>query len=118
MYGDCVEKLIAVIGKNPIMLCRKNEALGVKSSYDDNMEQYTTKLKESDSQEYRKRREEADRAARDIERNSASRRNTALENGDEIDEETKYSAVIRPSQQPNTHSKPPHSDSNGTAKQR
>ena len=81
----------------------KNESLGVKSTYDDSMDQYTTKLKDVNTPEYKRRLAEAERHASEIESNQSSRRNTSLENGDEVDEETRYSAVIRPNQQCHPH---------------
>ena len=81
----------------------KNESLGVKSTYDDSMDQYTTKLKDVNTPEYKRRLAEAERHASEIESNQSSRRNTSLENGDEVDEETRYSAVIRPNQQSHPH---------------
>ena len=81
----------------------KNESLGVKSTYDDSMDQYTTKLKDVNTPEYKRRLAEAERHASEIESNLSSRRNTSLENGDEVDEETRYSAVIRPNQQSHPH---------------
>lgn len=71
------------------------ERYGVKTSYNEDLEQYTTKLDKTDSAEYRKKEQEAERLAAEIEQNSTSRRNIDLENGDE-DEEMRHSAVIRP----------------------
>lgn len=68
----------------------------MKSSYDDSMHLYTTKLEVKDTPEWHQRERTAERIAADIERNSVSRNNQELENGDELDEEMRHSAVIRP----------------------
>ncbi|ESO97625.1 hypothetical protein LOTGIDRAFT_228257 [Lottia gigantea] len=97
------------------MFKTNQEQFSVKSSYDENLSQYTFLLSESmcerveitgvsstctvlnkaDTKEYRKREEDARRIAREIERSEDYRKHIDLENGD--DEEALFSSVHRPS---------------------
>ncbi|KAK6191973.1 hypothetical protein SNE40_003533 [Patella caerulea] len=81
-------------GWDPNEMFKTNqEQFCVKSSYDENLHQYTTVLNKEDTKEFRKREEEAKRIARDIEKSDDYRRHIDLENGD--DEEALFSAVHR-----------------------
>ena len=71
------------------------EKYGKKTNF--NEEDYTTKLPSADTPENREKWAEAARVASEIEANPTSHRNTALENGDGDDEESRFSAVVRPS---------------------
>lgn len=70
----------------------------VKSSYDESLAQYTTKLEKSDSEDYRRKEEKAMRLAAEIEGTDTYKRNIALENGEGGDEEALFSSVVRPSE--------------------
>ncbi|XP_025088928.1 ataxin-2-like isoform X2 [Pomacea canaliculata] len=75
---------------------RKNaERFDVKSTYDENLSQYTTPLVRKNDQDYKRKEEEAERIAREIESSETYKARIALENGDR-DEESKFSAVLRP----------------------
>jgi len=81
-------------GWAPEDMFKTNEEMGVKSSFDSSMHLYTTPLVRQDTEEFAQRERRAEMIAAEIERDSTSRHNTALENDD--DEEAKYSAVKRP----------------------
>ncbi|XP_052800469.1 ataxin-2-like protein isoform X2 [Mya arenaria] len=68
----------------------------VKTSYDESMEQYTTKLERENTEEYRQREEHARKIAEDIERNPNYRKRQELENINGDDEESRFSSVVRP----------------------
>ncbi|KAK7499053.1 hypothetical protein BaRGS_00009600 [Batillaria attramentaria] len=91
------------------MFRRNAEQFDVKSTYDENLSQYTTPLVRKNDREYRQKEEEAERIAREIESTDTYRAHSALENGDR-DEEAKFSAVVRPEDSeppPNTGRGPP-----------
>ncbi|XP_071094212.1 ataxin-2-like protein isoform X1 [Haliotis cracherodii] len=73
------------------------EQFSVKSTYDENLPQYTTQLEKKDTKEYKQREEEAARIAKEIERSEEYKARIDLENGDG-EEEAKFSAVLRPSE--------------------
>lgn len=73
----------------------------VKSSYDESLEQYTTKLNKGNTEEYRRREEEAQRIAAEIVGCDQHRHDLELDNGD-CDEEMAFSAVRRPSEPQST----------------
>lgn len=86
-----------------LLYLRYNETeFGVKSSYDDSMHLYTTTLEKKNTPEWQQRERDAEKLAAEIERNVMSRSNIELENGDEMDEEMKHSAVIRPASRQNS----------------
>lgn len=68
----------------------------VQSSYDESLEQYTTRLERGNSEEYRRRELQASKLAAEIEGNELSKRHLALENGEGEDEESAFSSVVRP----------------------
>ena len=68
---------------------------GMATSY--NEEAYTTKLPSAvNTPDYHQKRADAERAASEIEACQMSRNHQALEDSEEQNEESKYSAVIRP----------------------
>lgn len=87
-------------GWDPNDMFRCNaENFNVTSSYDDSLEQYTTKLEKKDTEEYKRREEAASKLAAEIEDTAQYKKNIALENGEgDLDEETRFSAVIRTSE--------------------
>jgi len=62
---------------------------------------YRTKLERRDSAEYRRREEEAQKLAEEIERNPQYMKHIAQENGDGGDEEAAFSSVVRPGESSN-----------------
>ncbi|XP_053375679.1 ataxin-2-like protein isoform X2 [Mercenaria mercenaria] len=68
----------------------------VQSSYDDSLEQYTTRLERGNSEEYRRREQQASKIAAEIERCESYKKHIALENGEGDDEEAAFSSVVRP----------------------
>ncbi|KAL4223708.1 Ataxin 2-like [Mactra antiquata] len=72
------------------------EKFNVQSSYDESLGQYTTKLERGNSEEYRRREQEAFKLAAEIERCDTYKKNIAMENGEGGDEEAAFSAVVRP----------------------
>lgn len=68
----------------------------VQSSYDESLEQYTTRLERGNSEEYRRREQQASKLAAEIERCDSYKKHIALENGEGDDEEAAFSAVVRP----------------------
>ncbi|XP_060572072.1 ataxin-2-like protein isoform X3 [Ruditapes philippinarum] len=68
----------------------------VQSSYDDSLEQYTTRLERGNSEEYRRREQQASKLAAEIERCESYKKHIALENGEGDDEEAAFSSVVRP----------------------
>ncbi|KAF6022901.1 ATXN2 [Bugula neritina] len=80
------------------MFRQHEKKFGVKSTYNSDLDEYTTKLSSSDSPEHQRKLAEATQLAAQIEGSAMSRANLALENGDQTEEE-KFSAVIRPAPQ-------------------
>lgn len=70
---------------------------GIKTTFKDNLENYTVQIEKKDTQDFRKQELEAERIANEIENNPATKERLDLENGDE---ETAFAAVIRPSDEP------------------
>eukprot|EP00918_Siedleckia_nematoides_P097765 GHVU01214148.1.p1 GENE.GHVU01214148.1~~GHVU01214148.1.p1 ORF type:complete len:950 (+),score=116.10 GHVU01214148.1:44-2893(+) len=98
-------------GWDPNDMFRINrERYHVESSYDPSLKQYTTALKTEDTAEWREKEARAAKLACEIERSEAYKVNAELENGDERDEEEKFSAVVREGGDQETGKKyiPPH----------
>ncbi|KAK3580789.1 hypothetical protein CHS0354_025127 [Potamilus streckersoni] len=76
------------------MFRTNQEQFNVLSSYDESLAQYTTPLEKKDTEEYRRKEENATRIAKEIESSESYNRRISLENG-EGDEELIYSAVVR-----------------------
>lgn len=92
------------------------ENFNVKSSYDDSLAQYTTPLQKKDTEEYKRREEQASKLAAEIEDTAQYKKHIALENGDgDLDEETRFSAVVRTSET-NSQSAPFVQSSGGPGK--
>ena len=87
-------------GWDPNEMFSTNERqFNVKSTYDDSLHQYTIPLEKLDTKEYREKEERAAQLAHEIEKSDGYRQRTDLENSTEIDdEESKFSAVVRPDQ--------------------
>ncbi|CAO1401377.1 unnamed protein product [Diamesa hyperborea] len=66
---------------------------GIKTTFKDNLENYTVQIEKKDTQDFRKQELEAERIANEIENNPQTKERLDLENGDE---ETAFAAVIRP----------------------
>ncbi|XP_060067844.1 ataxin-2-like protein isoform X3 [Ylistrum balloti] len=71
------------------------EQFNVKSTYDETLKMYTTPLSKTDSIEYKAREEKAAKLAQEIEKTDQYKIRNALENGDEVNEEDKFSSVKR-----------------------
>ncbi|XP_022239407.1 ataxin-2-like protein [Limulus polyphemus] len=71
------------------------EKYGVTSTYDSTLQGYTVPLERKNTEEYKKQEAKAMKIALEIENSQQYRTRIALENGDE---EEKYSAVIRPTE--------------------
>ncbi|XP_030848036.1 ataxin-2-like isoform X1 [Strongylocentrotus purpuratus] len=85
---------------------RRNEQMGVKSSYDSNLGDYTTPLDPKDTDDYQRKIIRADRLAKKIEGSSDYMVRTSKEQ--EHTEEDRFSAVVRPmNSQPSGHSSSP-----------
>ena len=86
------------LGWDPNEMFRANaERFGVESSYDSSLEQYTMPLLPKNSEEFKKREEVARKLAEEIESSSTYKDRIALENDEgDVDEEDKFSAVVRP----------------------
>lgn len=83
-------------GWDPSDMFKTNyEQFNVKSTYDENLSQYTTPLEKRDTKEYKEREEAAAKLADEIERSDSYRHRISLENGEGEDEE-KFAAVIKP----------------------
>ncbi|EDV28548.1 uncharacterized protein TRIADDRAFT_51569 [Trichoplax adhaerens] len=73
------------------MLHTNETKFGVKSTFDSSMKDYTTELKKTNSLEYKKKMEEAERLAYEIDIENRNRKVNTYSN---LTEEGKYSAVI------------------------
>ncbi|CAE1277436.1 ATXN2_2L [Acanthosepion pharaonis] len=83
-------------GWDPSDMFKTNyEQFNVKSTYDENLSQYTTPLEKRDTKEYKEREEAAAKLADEIERSDSYKHRISLENGEGEDEE-KFAAVIKP----------------------
>ncbi|XP_069135921.1 ataxin-2-like isoform X4 [Argopecten irradians] len=83
-------------GWDPNEMFRTNEEkFHCKSTYDDSLKLYTTQLEKTDSSEYKAREEKAAKIALEIEKSDQYKIRSALENGDEMNEEDKFSSVKR-----------------------
>ncbi|GFY43340.1 ataxin-2 homolog [Trichonephila inaurata madagascariensis] len=69
------------------------EKYGVKSSYDNTLQEYTVPLTKKDTEEYRLKEAKASKIAHEIESNMTYQARLQMENGDEED---RFSAVVRP----------------------
>ncbi|XP_054722608.1 ataxin-2-like protein [Uloborus diversus] len=69
------------------------EKYGVKSSYDNSLQEYTVPLTKKDTEEYKLQEAKAMKIAHEIEANVSYQTRLQLENGDEED---RFSAVVRP----------------------
>ncbi|XP_076336905.1 uncharacterized protein LOC143239587 isoform X1 [Tachypleus tridentatus] len=78
------------------------EKYGVTSTYDCTLQGYTVPLEPKNTEEYKKQEAKAMKIAQEIESSQQHRLRIALENGDE---EERYSAVMRPSENTQTSSK-------------
>lgn len=78
------------------MFKRNEQSFNVKSVYSDDLEQYTTPLQKGDSAEWQEREKKAEKIAAEIESSDQSQRRYEAENEDCVDEEEKFSAVVRP----------------------
>lgn len=79
------------------MFSTNERQFNVKSTYDDSLHQYTVPLEKRDTKEYREKEERAALLAQEIEKSDGYRQRTDLENNGEGDnEESKFSAVVRP----------------------
>ncbi|XP_064612210.1 ataxin-2-like protein isoform X2 [Liolophura sinensis] len=95
-------------GWDPNEMFKTNrEQFNVQSTYDDKLSQYTTVLEKSNSKEYRRREEMANKLAQEIEGTEGYRARQDLENGDG-NEEDKFSAVLRPMGNGTGKYTPPH----------
>lgn len=90
------EELSSASGWNAEDMIAINEAkYGYKSTFNVDMNEYTVAVEKTDSEEYRRREEEADRLAQEIESDSNYKRNIDKELSDGEDEEEAFSAVVR-----------------------
>lgn len=71
---------------------------GIKTTFKDNLENYTVQIEKKDTQDFRKQELEAERIANEIENNPTTKDRLNLENGDE---EAAFAAVVRPSDEQN-----------------
>lgn len=95
-YCSC--NIVQVLISFFVVVRQHEKKFGVKSTYNSDLDEYTTKLSSSDSPEHQRKLAEATQLAAQIEGSAMSRANLALENGDQTEEE-KFSAVIRPAPQ-------------------
>ena len=75
---------------------------------------FRTKLEVRDTEEYRRREERASAIAAEIEETPTYKKHIALENGEgDMDEETRFSAVVRVTEQNNNTQQSPFVQSTG-----
>lgn len=70
---------------------------GIKTTFKDNLENYTVQIEKKDTMDFRKQEQEAERIANEIENNPTTKDRLDLENGDE---EAAFAAVVRPGEEP------------------
>lgn len=74
---------------------------GIKTTFKDNLENYTVQIEKKDTMDFRKQELEAERIANEIENNPVTKDRLDLENGDE---EAAFAAVVRPGDENNSNS--------------
>lgn len=77
------------------MLLTNQTKYGYKSTYNSDLSEYTLPVQKEDSEEFRRREEEAEKIAQEIESSASYRRNIDKELSDNEEEEEAFSAVIR-----------------------
>ena len=77
------------------MLLTNETKYGYKSTYNSDLPEYTVAIEKKDSDEYRRREEEAEKIAAEIESCSTYRNNIDKELSDNEEEEEAFSAVVR-----------------------
>lgn len=76
------------------MLNYNAKKFNINSTYRDEMPEYTIQLQPRNDDDYRQREVQAEMLAREIEKDVKRQVRLAKENNDDIDEETRYSAVV------------------------
>nr|CAB3249020.1 PERQ amino acid-rich with GYF domain-containing protein 2 [Phallusia mammillata] len=109
--GGLEDDLSTPAGQNggwcPEAMFRTNsQQYGVKTSYNPSLPEYTTKLKEDDSEEYKKRKARATLLANEMEKSPNYQKHVNLELDDNITEEEKFSSVVRDANPPTTRDRP------------
>ena len=77
------------------MLMVNQTKYGYKSTYNSDLNEYTLAVEKEDTEEFRRREEEAEKMAQEIESSTTYRRNVDKELSDNEEEEEKFSAVVR-----------------------
>jgi hypothetical protein len=85
------------------MLMTNQTKYGYKSTYNSDLSEYTVPIERDDSEDYRRREEEAEKMAQEIESSSAYRSNVDKELSDGEEEEEAFSAVSRPTTEINNN---------------
>lgn len=85
------------------MLMTNQTKYGYKSTYNSDLSEYTVQIERDDSEDYRRREEEAEKMAHEIESSSAYRSNVDKELSDGEEEEEAFSAVSRPTAEINNN---------------
>lgn len=82
---------------------------GIKTTFKDNLENYTVQIEKKDTSDFRKQELEAERIANEIENNPQTKDRLDMENGDE---EAAFAAVVRPTEEQNNSNSNTISSSN------
>ena len=77
------------------MLLTNQTKYGYKSTYNSDLSEYTLPVEKENTEEYKRREEEAEKLANEIESSSQYRKNVDKELSDNEEEEEAFSAVIR-----------------------
>lgn len=77
------------------MLLTNETKYGYKSTFKEDLSEYTLQVERQDTEEFKRREEEAEKLALEIESSSTYKRNIDKELSDGEEEEEKFSAVVR-----------------------
>ena len=77
------------------MLLTNQTKYGYKSTYNSDLSEYTLPVEKENTEEYKRREEEAEKLANEIESSSTYRKNVDKELSDNEEEEDAFSAVVR-----------------------
>jgi PAB1-binding protein PBP1 len=99
------------------MLLTNETKYGYKSTFKDDLSEYTLQVEREDTEEFKRREEEAEKLALEIESSSTYKRNIDKELSDGEEEEEKFSAVVRSSHESSNAANSNNNNNNNNQKE-